>query len=176
MQTLAAGSPERRSRRLSTAGFTLLELLVVLAIVGLAVAGVSLAMRDGTHSRLERETLRLGALLEAARARSQALGLPLAFQPRADGFVIGNLMEQADTPPETLLRWLDADTRVSLAGDEALPATSGQAPTDAAPQVLLGPEPIITPQALTVYSAADPQRRLRLATDGVRPFAVQALP
>ncbi|MBL8365900.1 MAG: type II secretion system protein, partial [Comamonas sp.] len=69
MPTLAAGSkPLWRPQRLR--GFTLLELLVVLAIVGLAMAGVALALRDNGGALLEREGERLAALLEAGRAQS----------------------------------------------------------------------------------------------------------
>ena len=66
---LAAGSPELRPRR--NAGFTVLELLIVVAIVAMASAGVTLSLRDGKEVQLEREAERLVALLEAARARSQ---------------------------------------------------------------------------------------------------------
>ena len=36
-------------------GLTLLELLVVLAIIGFAMAGVSLSLRDSNQTQLERE-------------------------------------------------------------------------------------------------------------------------
>jgi general secretion pathway protein H len=38
----------------------------------------------------------------------------------------------------------------------------------------LGPEPIIGPQELLLISSSQPGKSVRLATDGVRPFAVQA--
>ena len=38
--------------------------------------------------------------------------------------------------------------------------------------LLLGPEPIIGPQAVVLASSALPGRSLRVATDGLRPFAV----
>jgi general secretion pathway protein H len=53
---------------------TLLELMVVIAIMGLATAGVSLAMRDTAGEQLSREAERLAALLEAGRAASRASG------------------------------------------------------------------------------------------------------
>lgn len=62
MPTSAAGS--RRLR-----GFTLLELIVVIAIIAVATAGVSFAMRDSSAARLDREADRLAALLESARAQ-----------------------------------------------------------------------------------------------------------
>jgi general secretion pathway protein H len=37
---------------------------------------------------------------------------------------------------------------------------------------VLGPEPIIGPQAVTLSSGAQPGRSLRVATDGLRPFAL----
>ena len=46
-------------------GLTLLELLVVLAIIAISSAGVALAMRDNSQTQLEREAQRLIAKLEA---------------------------------------------------------------------------------------------------------------
>lgn len=146
---LAAGSPEARTRR--SAGFTLLELLIVVAIVALASAGVAVALRDGTQVQLEREAERLVALLESARARSQVSGVPVQWRVTEDGFQFDGL-----DPAQLPRQWLDADTI---------------AVTELA--LLLGPEPIIGPQVLTLQSRRQPTRRVRLATDGLRPFAVQ---
>ena len=66
MQTLAAGSLKHRAT-----GFTLLELLVVVAIVAMVSAAVGFAMRDSFAVQLEREAQRLSALLESARAQSR---------------------------------------------------------------------------------------------------------
>ncbi|MBP6357465.1 MAG: prepilin-type N-terminal cleavage/methylation domain-containing protein, partial [Burkholderiaceae bacterium] len=56
------GQAPRACQRRST-GFTLLELLVVVAIIAIGTAGVSLALRDASASSLEREAQRLAALL-----------------------------------------------------------------------------------------------------------------
>ena len=151
MQTSAAGSRKRRS-----SGFTLLELLVVIAIVALVSGGVGFAMRDSSQLQLERDAERLVALLESARARSQVSGVPVRWRPSDQGFRFEGLA--ADELPE---QWLDGTTRVA----------NGQTLT-----LLLGPEPIIEPQELVLISSSQPGKSVRLATDGVRPFAVQAPP
>lgn len=135
-------------------GFTLLELLVVLVIVAMATAGVSLAMRDGGQTALEREAQRLAVLLESARAQSRASGVPVVWRATAQGFRFEGL------PPETLPdRWLSEGIVVRSSG-----------------AVLLGPEPIIGPQAVVIGHAAQAGDAgggsLRVATDGLRPFAV----
>lgn len=150
-------------------GFTLLELLVVLAIVAIGSAGVGFAMRDGTQSQLEREALRLSALLESARARSQLSGVPVRWQPLANGFRFEGLAPLADPQANLPNAWLDADTRASV--ETAAPPSRG-----APAPLLLGPDPIIAPQAVVLASRSQPSKTLRLATDGVRPFAVQVLP
>jgi general secretion pathway protein H len=63
-------------------GLTLLELLVVLAIIAISSAGVALAMRDNSQTQLEREAQRLIAKLEAARVQSRHRDCRLSGAPR----------------------------------------------------------------------------------------------
>ena len=150
MRTLAAGNPER-----SLGGFTLLELLVVVAIVAMASVGVGFAMRDASLVQLERDAERLSALLESARARSRVSGVPVRWHPTEHGFRFEGL-----SGPELPQQWLDADTQVAgVAGTVSL---------------TLGPEPIIGPQEVTLVSSQAPGKSVRLTTDGVRPFALRA--
>ncbi len=153
MQILAAGS------RKTQAGFTLLELLVVVAIVAMVSAGVGLSMRDASQVQLERDAERLASLLDSARARSRVMGVPVRWRATPEGFKFEGL--QATDLPEN---WLDANTR-------AAPRPDGTKVT-----LLLGPDPLIEPQELVLTSLAQPGKTVRLATDGVRPFAVKALP
>jgi general secretion pathway protein H len=90
MRTLEAGSK----------GFTLLELLVVVAIMAIATAGVSLALRDSSQTQLEREAQRLAALLESARAHSRMSANPVRWRATATGFAM--------SVPKPLLPWYSA--------------------------------------------------------------------
>ncbi len=171
MPTLAAGSRDTRVTKVTQAGFTLLELLVVLAIVAIGSAGVGFAMRDGTQTQLEREALRLSALLETARARSQLSGVPVRWQVTESGFRFEGLTPHAGPEDALPQSWLEADTGASV------PDALRKNPTGRQPGgLLLGPDPIIEPQSVTLVSRSQPDKQVRLATDGVRPFAVQGNP
>lgn len=148
MPTLAVGT-DIAPTRATSAGFTLLELMVVVAIMALATAGVALSLRDGSVTALERDAQRLGALLESGRAQSRMSASPVRWRSTEAGFVF-----EGATPPLPTT-WLSSDVR-------AEPAT-----------IVLGPEPIIGPQKIQLVSVSSPQHRLTLATDGVRPFAVR---
>ena len=167
MQTLAAGSPDNSGRRPTASGFTLLELLVVLALVAFVSAGIGFALRDGTQTQLEREALRLSALFESARARSQVSGLPVRWRVTADGFLFEGLPPAERSEDDLPQAWLDADTTATV-------VTAGKGPAGRSATVLLGPEPILAPQSVSLLSRSQPGQRVRLASDGVRPFAVQA--
>ena len=144
---------------------------MVLAIVALASAGVGFALRDDTATRLERDAQRLGALLDAARAQSQVTGVPVRWYVTAQGFRFDPQAPATQTESPAG-QWLDPDTRAVI---QRLPGAAvggaGQAGGDS---LLLGPDAIIAPQAVTLFAAGQPEKRVHLATDGVRPFAVQA--
>jgi general secretion pathway protein H len=150
MQTSAAGNKSLLHRR----GFTLLELLVVISLVGLATASVVVSLRDDRETRLEQEAVRLASLLDSARAQSRLQGLAVRWLPRSQGFEFKGLPAQA--LPST---WLYPQTQ----------------PVSMDPLVL-GPEPIIGAQAVRLTSPELPGFSITIQTDGLRPFAVQRTP
>lgn len=137
-------------------GLTLLELLVVLAIIAISSAGVALAMRDNAQTQLEREAQRLIAKLEAARVQSRAQGLPLVWGATDSGFIIetpvvgSGFVAQRDD-------WLSAGMSADVKA------------------ITLGPEPIIPPATITlsnsnVQTSDAKLMQLRIGTDGLQPF------
>jgi general secretion pathway protein H len=168
--TSAAGSKLFKPVMQRQQGLTLLELLVVLAIIGFAMAGVSLALRDSSQTQLEREAQRLVAVLEAARAQSRTSGMALIWQPTVEGFVIRPTLA-ANLIAARNEKWLAMGTQASVSA-ATLP-TNNTAP---ATLVVLGPEPILTAARITLSVAnansAKPTTSLSIGTDGLRPFQV----
>ena len=137
------------------AGFTLIELMVVVALIAVASAVTSLALRDPASTRLEHEGARLVALLEAARTEARGSGLTASWEPRTDqdgqtGFRFNGLPPTSDLPT----RWLTDGVTADIPGARA---------------VQLGPEPLIGAQSIVLHLG---QQRLVLATDGLGPFVV----
>ena len=137
-------------------GLTLLELLVVLAIIAISSAGVALAMRDNAQNQLERDAQRLIAKLEAARVQSRAQGLPIVWRATNSGFIIetpvvgSGFVAQRDD-------WLSAGMSADMKA------------------ITLGPEPIIPPVTITlsnsnVQTSDAKLMQLRIGTDGLQPF------
>lgn len=133
-------------------GLTLIELMVVLLIVGIATAVTLLALPDSPQAQLQADASRLAALLESARAASRAQDEALRWQVNEAGF---RFEGRAGGPWPN--QWLHADTQAQVIG---------------ARELLLGPEPVIGAQAVALHHRRRPESRLWVGTDGVRPFEV----
>jgi general secretion pathway protein H len=149
MPILAPGSKARRAR-----GFTLLELMVVVAMIAITTAVVSFSIPDPSTTRLEREAARLIALLESARTHARAgamtvLWVPQPTGPEADYQFLG--LPQALMPP---LKWLEPDVKAEVVG---------------ARSIVLGPEPVIGAQSV-ILRVEDKQ--IIVGTDGLTTFEV----
>jgi len=137
------------------AGFTLIELMVVVALIAIASAVTSLALRDPAATRLEHEGARLVALLEAARTEARAAGLSASWQPLVDADGVSSF-RFVGLPPssEMQTKWLNSGVTATIAGARA---------------VLLGPEPLIGAQRIVLHLD---EQSLTLAPDGLGPFVV----
>lgn len=150
----------RRGAARARRGFTLIELMIVIALIAVATGVISLALRDPAGARLETEAARLSALLEGARAESRASGLPVYWVPQGrdtgDQFRFEGLdAAMADGGErDAATRWLDAGVSAEVVGAKA---------------VVLGPEPLIGAQRIVLRLA---DQRIELATDGLGPFKV----
>ena len=151
----------------SERGFTLIELLVVLVLVAIGAAVVSLALRDGSATKLEEEGARLAALLEGARAEARASGVLVRWIPgrAADEGSAATASADHDEafrfeglPVSVAMprRWLEPRVTAQVVGGTSL---------------VLGPDAIVPPQRV-VLSLDD--RRIEIATDGLAPFAIQS--
>lgn len=143
-----------RARRSVSRGFTLLELMVVVAMIAITVSVVSFAVPDPSSTRLEREAARLVAILESARMQARSGALTVLWVPKTKG-------DEADyqfigLPPALMppLRWLTPEVRAEVVG-------SGS--------IVLGPEPVIGAQSLVLRLE---DRQLVIGTDGLGAFQV----
>lgn len=151
MPTSVPGSDlaARRAR-----GFTLLELLVVVAMIALTTAVVSFAVPDPAATRLEREAARLVALLESARTQARTGAMTVLWVPQ--GQEAGADYQFLGLPPalQPSLSWLEPEVRAEVIGGRS---------------IVLGPEPVIGAQSVMLRLG---DRQIVIGTDGLGPFTV----
>ena len=150
--TTRTSAPGNRPR-LAAAGFTLLELMVVVLIVAVASGMTVVSLRDRSQSKLEEEGARLSALLETARTQSRIVGTDVRWAPlTTGGFEFIGLPPKAAR--ELPSHWLDSDTTATIVG---------------APQLRLGPEPLLPAQRVVLHLG---EREIAVGTDGLSPFQI----
>ncbi|PRB50269.1 type II secretion system protein GspH [Pseudomonas sp. MYb2] len=67
-------------------GFTLIELMVVLVIIGIASAAISLSIKPDPLQLLRKDAERVAQLLQVAQAEARADGRPIVWVSDAKGF------------------------------------------------------------------------------------------
>jgi general secretion pathway protein H len=142
-------TPDAARHAARQAGFTLLEMLVVLVIAGLLVSLASLAMTRNPRTDLNEEAQRLALLFESAGDEAQVRARPIAWQPFDGGFRFDMHTEDGWRPlRDDLLgprRWEGGVTSVAIdyPGSDEHPS-----------RVVFGTESIDEPVQITLYSAA----------------------
>ncbi|MDR2308478.1 MAG: type II secretion system minor pseudopilin GspH [Paucimonas sp.] len=96
-------------------GFTLIELMVVLVIVGIASAAISLNIRPDPGKHLRADAERLARLLELAQSEAQADGQALRWQSDQDGYRFvradGQVLDEGPLKPR---HWQARPVRVQV--------------------------------------------------------------
>ncbi|WP_394365166.1 GspH/FimT family pseudopilin [Paraburkholderia kirstenboschensis] len=135
--------------RRHAAGFTLLEMMVVLVIAGLLVSLTALTMTRNPRTDLNEEAQRLALLFESAGDEAQVRARPIAWQPLDGGFRFDMRTEDGWRPlRDDLLKprqWEGGVTGVTI----DYPGSSSQAS-----RVVFGTEAIDVPVRITLFSAA----------------------
>ncbi len=137
------------ANRRRAAGFTLLEMMVVLVIAGLLVSLTALTMTRNPRTDLNEEAQRLALLFESAGDEAQVRARPIAWQPLDNGFRFDQRTEDGWRPLRDELlgprNWEGGVTGVSISypGSDSHPS-----------RIVFGTEAIDVPVQITLFSAA----------------------
>lgn len=155
----------RRGARRHAAGFTLLELLVVLVIAGLTLGLVSFNAIPSQRQVVQRESQRIALLLQMARDEAIVRNSPIAFEADDQGyrFLVRQDNEWHELVQDTLLHARRFDRPPVLVA--LVPST--QQPVV---RVVFGREPVDKAFVLTL-SSGDSTSAIK--ADGIGHFVVE---
>lgn len=148
-------------------GFTLVEVMVVLVIIGITLGLVSLNAIPSTQQNLQGEAQRIALLLQLARDEAIVRNRLVAFEANADGyrFLVRNETRWDQIISDDLLReraFKSAPVTLSINP----PAAGSGNPL----RITFGREPVDKPFVFTIASGED---RVAIRADGIGHFVVE---
>ena len=150
--------------RRRAAGFTLLELLVVLVIAGLTLGMVSFNAMPSERQILQKESQRIALLLQLARDEAIVRNRPIAFEADEKGYHF--LMRE-----ENVWNLLTQDDLLRQREFQRPPVTVSITPPlqRAGLRVIFGREPVDKPFVLTLSTG---ESSVAIKADGIGHFVV----
>jgi general secretion pathway protein H len=148
-------------------GFTLLELLVVLVIVGIMLGVVTFKALPDPHQHMVNDAQRIALLLQLAREEAIVRNRPVAFEADQDKYhflVRGDRGWQALNDVDMLREREFAVLPMQLTINPALNANADSL------RIVFGREPVDKPFTLTMRSGDD---QVAIQADGVGHFVVE---
>ena len=155
----------RRPKR--AAGFTLVEVMVVMVIIGITLGLVSLNAMPSQRQNLEGEAKRIALLLQLARDEAIVRNRPVAFEADSQGyrFLVRNEAQWDQITRDDLLRGRPfKSSPVVLVLDPASAGSSNPL------RITFGREPVDKAFILTLASGDD---AVAIRADGVGHFTVE---
>jgi type II secretion system protein H len=137
-------------------GFTLLEMLVVVAIIAIGTAALAFKAWPGGAARLDTEARRLAALLEAAQTEVRTSGQPILWTPGAQGYAFLRRGDEGGWqrfPAESVYRERRLDPGLRLRGENAVLLPYGMAS---------GVQAALSDQQTTIVLRSGPLGRISL--------------
>lgn len=163
LRTVLTSAVETRLAR----GFTLLELLVVMAVVGIALGVVSFNAMPNGQQVLQNDAQRIALLLQLARDEAIVRNRPIAFEAEAERYRF--LLREGNTwqvlAQDDLLREREFK-RSPVTFSISPPALEHATPL----RIIFGREPVDKPFVLTL-STGDAHVAIR--ADGIGHFVVE---
>lgn len=165
----------RVSWRAASRGFTLLEILVVVVIIGVLAAAVVLSVDGGSARHLDREAERFRALLGQACEQAELAGRDMGVLMRDDGYgfatqVDGYWKPQPESGELRQRRWIDG-LRSLLTRDGRPLVLIGADSRESLPQMICYASGELSPFVLTL-SLGDQEIRVEGKGDGSTQAAI----